>query len=389
MRQHQLRLNHSRFNPRPLPWERATAVDRDVGRPCVFQSAPAPVGAGDDPPREGPHLLRRFNPRPLPWERATKASAVVRLQSRVSIRARSRGSGRRRRMASMPTPTSFNPRPLPWERATLRCRTRRPGWRSFNPRPLPWERATRRARRPAWLVPVSIRARSRGSGRPWTRRADAYRWSFQSAPAPVGAGDRCRRGCRRHPPGFNPRPLPWERATRMVGLCLMTSASFNPRPLPWERATFFGAKLRLTARVSIRARSRGSGRPPAVEVAPPHCLFQSAPAPVGAGDGSPKHDPDHHIGFNPRPLPWERATIVEAQLRRINRVSIRARSRGSGRPSVQGHEGAGVRFQSAPAPVGAGDGWYAAQATVTWKFQSAPAPVGAGDLLIGHSKVEG
>ncbi len=301
----------------------------------MFQSAPAPVGAGDDDGGADGHgavvsirarsrgsgrpglrswgcRLPCFNPRPLPWERATAMRVLSARSINVSIRARSRGSGRRgrgdgsiaeHRFQSAPAPVGagdlpcparcmvsalFQSAPAPVGAGDATTRRPRACGGCFNPRPLPWERATRPPAPVADLIPVSIRARSRGSGRPPWRACGPVPTSFQSAPAPVGAGD-------------------------ATTVCRMTcSTRFNPRPLPWERATVVVEPSRVGHAVSIRARSRGSGRrlyPFSLRL---QIVFQSAPAPVGAGDRISAPVSASPRCFNPRPLPWERATIAGA-----------------------------------------------------------------------------
>ena len=102
--------------------------------------------------------------------------------------------------------------------------------------------------------------------------------------------------------------------------------------------------------------------------------FQSAPAPVGAGDVSAGHFCHLTRGFNPRPLPWERATAVKRVTMVRDSVSIRARSRGSGRPGHNNERLRLTQFQSAPAPVGAGDRYLTLYRVHFWRFNPRPLP---------------
>jgi len=92
--------------------------------------------------------------------------------------------------------------------------------------------------------------------------------------------------------------------------CIISSelASFNPRPLKSERATPATPEADSRGKVSIRARSKVSGR---------H-RTRRLPSPMP--------------GFNPRPLKSERATLLDRHQGRDREVSIRARSKVSGRP---------------------------------------------------------
>ena len=61
--------------------------------------------------------------------------------------------------------------------------------------------------------------------------------------------------------------------------------------------------LRSVQDVSIRARSRRSGRPADPAILQIAHAFQSAPAPVGAGDWTTTMGAHSATSFNPRPLP--------------------------------------------------------------------------------------
>ena len=204
----------------------------------------------------------------------------------------------------------------------------------FNPRPLPWERATAPGRAPGLHREVSIRARSRGSGRP-DRHAAA-------------------------------------RVAHEVSIRARSRGSGRPAAVAGQRHT---------VDVSIRARSRGSGRPAPGVPRPMSSRFQSAPAPVGAGDSGPSGGGSGGGNrFNPRPLPWERATRAPRSRCGIGRVSIRARSRGSGRPCARRTTSSPSRFNPRPLPWERATRWPNATRAPAG-FQSAPAPVGAGDTV--------
>ena len=160
-------------------------------------------------------------------------------------------------------------------------------------------------------VDVSIRARSRRSGRPVEFAIEIGMRKFQSAPAPVGAGD------------------------AFVDNTQGTGPLFQSAPAPVGAGDLDGWAYQRADAVSIRARSRRSGRRSITQLDDGTYRFQSAPAPVGAGD----------LGS---------LTLKGALLY----VSIRARSRRSGRRGrITSASPARSTFQSAPAPVGAGD-WY-------------------------------
>ncbi len=234
----------------------------------------------------------------------------------------------------------------------------RPSKRCFNPRPLFAERATGHRIRRDHFQGVSIRARSLQSGRPAAAAAAAdseevsirarslqsgrhsegltcsQHLVFQSAPALCRAGDlsslrMSRAGSFR----FNPRPLFAERATceaagwpasffvsirarslqsgRRPCRCppWPPRRSFNPRPLFAERATLISLSTAYSIQVSIRARSLQSGRPGGgFSIATPGG-FQSAPALCRAGDVHRRRRSADGVGFNPRPLFAERATL--------------------------------------------------------------------------------
>ena len=165
----------------------------------------------------------------------------------------------------------------------------------------------------AWPVPVaacvSIRARSRESGRQRQAVNIPHAFKFQSAPALVRAGDR--------------------------------------------RAD---ARPDGGAGVSIRARSRESGRRYGFRHAPDGGVFQSAPALVRAGDRHAPHRGGRLLRFQSAPaLVRAGDTLGLRDGRPIIAVSIRARSRESGRPASASSSSWAWKFQSAPALVRAGD----------------------------------
>src|SRR6185437_13123250 len=81
------------FNPHPLRSERVTSSITKPHRPMWFQSTPAPIGAGDKP--EAWYMGRTdcFNPHPLRSERVTWVFASSPSWGMVSIHTRSDRSG--------------------------------------------------------------------------------------------------------------------------------------------------------------------------------------------------------------------------------------------------------------------------------------------------------
>src|SRR6185437_13065083 len=88
-------------------------------RDALFQSTPAPIGAGDDADAGAGCLAACFNPHPLRSERVTRPD---------------------------PRPAtpfeSFNPHPLRSERVTSHCNRISHALHGFNPHPLRSERVT-------------------------------------------------------------------------------------------------------------------------------------------------------------------------------------------------------------------------------------------------------
>ncbi len=202
---------------------------------------------------------------------------------------------------------------------------------------------------------------------------------FQSTPAPIGAGDRRTRWVSDRHRSFNPRPPRSERATLdsgVLGLDVLVSIharpdrsgrpadplrrphslqGFNPRPPRSERATCTSKRTQSEDKVSIHARPDRSGRQErhvcfsSVEDVSIHArpdrsgrrvvfrlsLFRSAVSiharPDRSGRRPSRRAARTHPCFNPRPPRSERATFVYS-----------ARH-------------AKLRFQSTPAPIGAGD----------------------------------
>ena len=59
--------------------------------------------------------------------------------------------------------------------------------------------------------------------------------------------------------------------------------------------------------------------------------------------------------FNPRPAPRSRATVTGEAVTQLLRVSIHARLRGAGRPTLADQELANLVFQSTPGSEEPGD----------------------------------
>ena len=157
-----------------------------------FQSTPAPIGAGDQHAVAVDVERERFNPRPPQSERATRCGVAVGQGPSVSIHARPNRSGRR---LTYPVAADINI-------VSIHARPNRSG-------------RHRGAMRVTGLRHVSIHARPNRSGRQGTRRAPTHCWSFQSTPAPIGAGDRPTGPWAANQRSFNPRPPQSERATTL------------------------------------------------------------------------------------------------------------------------------------------------------------------------------
>ena len=106
--------------------------------------------------------------------------------------------------------------------------------------------------------------------------------------------------------------------------------------------------------------------------------FQSAPPPLGGGDGVCGRSSRRSRCFNPRPPRLEGATRLFSRNTRYPSVSIRAPPAWRGRLLGPANQLITERFQSAPPPLGGGDrkGWLR---RVGVGFQSAPPPLGGGD----------
>jgi len=107
----------------------------------MFQSTPAPIGAGDTPMSAVPSPFCCFNPHPLRSERVTH-----------------RGRAIDRRLQG------FNPHPLRSERVTATPTAQRHRMRGFNPHPLRSERVTCHSQKRESAIKVSIHTRSDRSG---------------------------------------------------------------------------------------------------------------------------------------------------------------------------------------------------------------------------------
>ena len=117
-------------------------------------------------------------------------------------------------------------------------------------------------------------------------------------------------------------------------------------------------------------------------------MFQSTPAPIGAGDRGCAHDLIAVLRFNPHPLRSERATCHERHQPYAGKgfnphpltvTSLCEFACFNPHPLVQRKPLVPVQFQSTPAPIGAGDEVGITNTLGVPLFQSTPAPIGAGD----------
>jgi len=84
---------------------------------------------------------------------------------------------------------------------------------------------------------------------------------FQSAPASVEAGDAKAATKDSSSCCFNPRPLPWKRATSIRAIITRWAPPFQSAPASVEAGdAVLPVLAQIPRRVSIRARFRGSGR---------------------------------------------------------------------------------------------------------------------------------
>ena len=203
-----------RFNPRPVPKDRATYEVDFIAASRSFNPRPVPKdratggyhGDGDHQPvsiharsrrteRPGPPRLlwwstAGFNPRPVPKDRATRLSCsamfVVRLfQSTPGPEGPSDDM-----VTILHDPTAkFQSTPGPEGPSDTTWPVAEPGRRCFNPRPVPKDRATVCSCFHPRGWKVSIHARSRRTERRLRLRWPAPCERFQSTPGPEGPSD--------------------------------------------------------------------------------------------------------------------------------------------------------------------------------------------------------
>ena len=207
----------------------------------------------------------------------------------------------------------------------------------------------------ARLVTVSIHARLRGAGRQGTLALRCRALPVSIHARLRGAGRHTVRVKRKRPKAFQSTPGSEEPGDSLALSPTPNTKSFNPRPAPRSRATVKGRSRRKHRVVSIHARLRGAGRQGSAIGFNTSNPFQSTPGSEEPGDNTlvpvtqlptgfnPRPAPRSRAtiilgfpgagkaGFNPRPAPRSRATRCESPALTAGGVSIHARLRGAGR----------------------------------------------------------